>query len=152
MNRSIVSGMSSGRSPYGATACAMFSWQPSRGPRPYDSYRNRLHMRLCVSWMPLGSGVSLTIVSMGRQIVDMRVSPSVSLSRGTYSAPGLGTYRVREYEVDSFSRGFAALNTAMSTTCWPSRSVTRRCWPARSEEHTSELQSHVNLVCRLLLE
>src|SRR5690242_20858393 len=33
------------------------------------------------------------------------------------------------------------------------------CWgasvginPIRSEEHTSELQSHVNLVCRLLLE
>src|SRR6266571_2491830 len=25
-------------------------------------------------------------------------------------------------------------------------------WRARSEEHTSELQSHVNLVCRLLLE
>src|SRR6267142_4637425 len=25
-------------------------------------------------------------------------------------------------------------------------------FPARSEEHTSELQSHVNLVCRLLLE
>src|SRR6476661_10881437 len=33
----------------------------------------------------------------------------------------------------------------------------RRAWPARqaperSEEHTSELQSHLNLVCRLLLE
>src|SRR6267142_4425342 len=28
----------------------------------------------------------------------------------------------------------------------------RRSFPARSEEHTSELQSHVNLVCRLLLE
>src|SRR5690242_21032586 len=25
-------------------------------------------------------------------------------------------------------------------------------WAERSEEHTSELQSHVNLVCRLLLE
>src|SRR5690242_21053095 len=25
-------------------------------------------------------------------------------------------------------------------------------WPTRSEEHTSELQSHVNLVCRRLLE
>src|SRR5215204_6729980 len=25
-------------------------------------------------------------------------------------------------------------------------------WPARSEEHTSELQSHSDLVCRLLLE
>src|SRR5438477_10990002 len=28
----------------------------------------------------------------------------------------------------------------------------RRRRTARSEEHTSELQSHVNLVCRLLLE
>src|SRR5260370_30627513 len=29
----------------------------------------------------------------------------------------------------------------------------RRSYPARrSEEHTSELQSHLNLVCRLLLE
>src|SRR5256885_10620123 len=28
----------------------------------------------------------------------------------------------------------------------------RRCRPGRSEEHTSELQSPCNLVCRLLLE
>src|SRR6267142_6281665 len=28
----------------------------------------------------------------------------------------------------------------------------RSCPRSRSEEHTSELQSHVNLVCRLLLE
>src|SRR5690242_20942999 len=28
----------------------------------------------------------------------------------------------------------------------------RALWDRRSEEHTSELQSHVNLVCRLLLE
>src|SRR5688572_32090964 len=27
-----------------------------------------------------------------------------------------------------------------------------RTWPVRSEEHTSELQSQSNLVCRLLLE
>src|SRR5260370_27799689 len=27
-----------------------------------------------------------------------------------------------------------------------------QAWPGRSEEHTSELQSHLNLVCRLLLE
>src|SRR5438477_8853361 len=31
--------------------------------------------------------------------------------------------------------------------------IARRDWTLkRSEEHTSELQSHVNLVCRLLLE
>src|SRR6266571_3312234 len=34
---------------------------------------------------------------------------------------------------------------------WPVGS-SRRAGRARSEEHTSELQSHVNLVCRLLLE
>src|SRR5690242_21557811 len=35
----------------------------------------------------------------------------------------------------------------------PDRAARQRegVWP-RSEEHTSELQSHVNLVCRLLLE
>src|SRR5260370_28931876 len=30
--------------------------------------------------------------------------------------------------------------------------VARECGEIRSEEHTSELQSHLNLVCRLLLE
>src|SRR5260370_27183820 len=32
------------------------------------------------------------------------------------------------------------------------RSETSRSCEKRSEEHTSELQSHLNLVCRLLLE
>src|SRR5437588_9736448 len=31
-------------------------------------------------------------------------------------------------------------------------SISRICAPFRSEEHTSELQSHSDLVCRLLLE
>src|SRR6266480_6540535 len=34
----------------------------------------------------------------------------------------------------------------------PASSSSRSRRRARSEEHTSELQSHVNLVCRLLLE
>src|SRR2546430_7093900 len=37
-----------------------------------------------------------------------------------------------------------------STTC--NSSTTRCVTPERSEEHTSELQSQPNLVCRLLLE
>src|SRR5260370_25066859 len=32
------------------------------------------------------------------------------------------------------------------------RTLTIPCLSSRSEEHTSELQSHLNLVCRLLLE
>src|SRR6266480_7854664 len=35
---------------------------------------------------------------------------------------------------------------------WSSIRCATRVDPGRSEEHTSELQSHVNLVCRLLLE
>src|SRR5207237_10295703 len=33
-----------------------------------------------------------------------------------------------------------------------STTICGRCSQRRSEEHTSELQSHLNLVCRLLLE
>src|SRR5260370_40468025 len=37
--------------------------------------------------------------------------------------------------------------------CCMSRWLLPEKWPvSRSEEHTSELQSHLNLVCRLLLE
>src|SRR5947207_12324470 len=35
---------------------------------------------------------------------------------------------------------------------FPSRVLTSPLWASRSEEHTSELQSHSDLVCRLLLE
>src|SRR5260370_20207772 len=34
----------------------------------------------------------------------------------------------------------------------PTATVRTDAMPLRSEEHTSELQSHLNLVCRLLLE
>src|SRR5690242_20896507 len=40
---------------------------------------------------------------------------------------------------------------ALALSVWTSPSTASRLLP-RSEEHTSELQSHVNLVCRLLLE
>src|SRR5260370_22760038 len=48
--------------------------------------------------------------------------------------------------------GVVAGAAARSEGAWPARrpAAGRRRW--RSEEHTSELQSHLNLVCRLLLE
>src|SRR5438034_4274374 len=45
--------------------------------------------------------------------------------------------------LDSFGRPMASANVSH-----PGRTVR----PERSEEHTSELQSHSDLVCRLLLE
>src|SRR5260370_14078743 len=40
--------------------------------------------------------------------------------------------------------------TSATACCGIGGSSPKRAW--RSEEHTSELQSHLNLVCRLLLE
>src|SRR5580698_11550721 len=50
-----------------------------------------------------------------------------------------------------------SLHDALPTSEAPAVPGGPRPWPrcstpSRSEEHTSELQSHVNLVCRLLLE
>src|SRR5690242_21600310 len=44
-----------------------------------------------------------------------------------------------------------AAQSSQSESCCPLAGGARR-GPGRSEEHTSELQSHVNLVWRLLLE
>src|SRR5260370_11776983 len=45
---------------------------------------------------------------------------------------------------------WSAPRSVSTSRSWTSPTPTRL--PARSEEHTSELQSHLNLVCRLLLE
>src|SRR5690348_18508926 len=54
------------------------------------------------------------------------------------------------------ARPTAACSTRSGTTAsaTPGGTTWARCstWPTRSEEHTSELQSPVHLVCRLLLE
>src|SRR5690606_42020682 len=44
-------------------------------------------------------------------------------------------------------------STSVSAPCaWPKSMTSWSCAERRSEEHTSELQSRENLVCRLLLE
>src|SRR5699024_11910614 len=56
--------------------------------------------------------------------------------------------------IESWSRWFVG-SSRIIVDAWENRmraSSTRRLWPPRSEEHTSELQSRFDLVCRLLLE
>src|SRR5690242_20832957 len=48
--------------------------------------------------------------------------------------------------------GSQPLSTTDGRQPQPPHQRRRLLWTVRSEEHTSELQSHVNLVCRLLLE
>src|SRR5438477_9571105 len=52
----------------------------------------------------------------------------------------------------SAASGTARRGFRRSTAATSSSANGAARWCARSEEHTSELQSHVNLVCRLLLE
>src|SRR5438034_6397481 len=48
--------------------------------------------------------------------------------------------------------GMQRLELLISVENEASKRVAARCGYVRSEEHTSELQSHSDLVCRLLLE
>src|SRR5690554_7445956 len=48
--------------------------------------------------------------------------------------------------------GFPITNTLMGIGCYPATDKQHLGWLGRSEEHTSELQSRPQLVCRPLLE
>src|SRR2546430_9173098 len=55
----------------------------------------------------------------------------------------------RSFNAQAVARNAAAATPTATHAC---RSVSRPDGSSRSEEHTSELQSQSNLVCRLLLE
>src|SRR5260370_19138750 len=55
-------------------------------------------------------------------------------------------------DTQSASTLFAAPTAAERQKAWRPIANRRNARAPRSEEHTSELQSHLNLVCRLLLE
>src|SRR5260370_31650386 len=69
-------------------------------------------------------------------------------------------YTLSLHDALPISMRAAASRSRCSRSCsiflWAFASASEKCCRndcnARSEEHTSELQSHLNLVCRLLLE
>src|SRR5256886_11698245 len=71
--------------------------------------------------------------------VNIRTGLTGCSSASSISCRGMGEYTVKS--VWPARRSWAIASTVAST--WPN---------TRSEEHTSELQSQSNLVCRLLLE
>src|SRR2546430_9560522 len=75
--------------------------------------------------------------------------PYTTLFRSVDNQASPGTVLTLASLAVGASANFTASFTAPSNTCSVSSTVTAR---GRSEEHTSELQSQSNLVCRLLLE
>src|SRR5260370_10545292 len=70
--------------------------------------------------------------------VSLLIDHRYWLTRPDFPGEFAGTF-------DGFTDG-----TPMAAVCWPE--AVAGAGEFRSEEHTSELQSHLNLVCRLLLE
>src|SRR5256886_7373686 len=98
----------------------------------------------------------VTVVPCPGALVRPMVPPQLSTSRRAMASPRPDPLDVVE-NAGSKTRGStsAAIPRPSSSTASPDppsemRTVTRRA--PRSEEHTSELQSQSNLVCRLLLE
>src|SRR5438034_2254378 len=71
---------------------------------------------------------------------------------------GLGTFvssPIVDYDIlhlRTFAGDLSAKGERVATRFLGSRFAVADRWVSRSEEHTSELQSHSDLVCRLLLE
>src|SRR5207247_3624495 len=97
-------------------------------------------------------------LSLPRRPPTSPLFPYTTLFRSTSSAPtsGRGKPHGERSTASSVSRGISFSRSAMRGRAFPCPLPRRRGDRARrtprSEEHTSELQSRVDLVCRLLLE
>src|SRR5260221_9699133 len=78
-------------------------------------------------------------------------SAACSLSRNTSQSSRMKDANTAAWSHAAFT---CAISSARVTNCCSSSLTTtvNCCRQGRSEEHTSELQSHSDLVCRLLLE
>src|SRR5438477_8747745 len=86
---------------------------------------------------------------MSRHPPSPTLFPYTTLFRSVHpSCRGMGLGRRLLQDAVAFARqsGYHAI------FLWTVSALTAAARLYRSEEHTSELQSHVNLVCRLLLE
>src|SRR2546427_8980824 len=101
-----------------------------------------------VSWFSVAYGVGL--IGMGRFMDRIGVRVGLSVAVGLWSLASMGHALVRS--VAGFGVARALLGIGESGNFPAAVETVAEWFPQRSEEHTSELQSQSNLVCRLLLE
>src|SRR5256885_9768053 len=117
-----------------ATRCAPWRWTCAPRPRPARASRPTGRQHLARRTRRL-----LQLLHQHRQRLLLR-PPAKPQEPVTW--------------LSSSSTGPSSRGSSPSSSCWAARCPSSRCrWSnTRSEEHTSELQSPCNLVCRLLLE
>src|SRR5256886_15833253 len=114
------------------------------------------------------AGHDVTLVDPWAEQVEVIRERGISVT-GPHEPFGARPTAIHVHEAARLPRDYAIAFVAMKVydTAWATQLALRHlapdgyvvaaqhCWPdpvARSEEHTSELQSQSNLVCRLLLE
>src|SRR5207249_5264958 len=81
-----------------------------------------------------------------------RSSDLIHRPAGQGALPPIGRQRPLDSKCPALNQPHPS-TVACGTSSWSARALAPRAWrPRRSEEHTSELQSRFDLVCRLLLE
>src|SRR5438105_14946889 len=144
-----------------------FPWQRlsagagSKGPRLYDWVRLPLSCAVPAGWehwlvirrsIPVGAEPPelAYVLVFARQGTTLQAMVQVIGARWTVEQcfeVGKGEVGLDEYEVRSWQGWYRHI-----TLCMLAQAFLVALRAERSEEHTSELQSRVDLVCRLLLE
>src|SRR5207237_10605708 len=97
------------------------------------------------------STVSISILSYSFSLHD--ALPISGSPRSISATAFAGKVKCRQGNRKQTARWAGMSSMITAQTDRPAEQKALRLWPGvRSEEHTSELQSHLNLVCRLLLE
>src|SRR5882762_7005008 len=110
-------------------------------------YAERSNIEIAVVASPGAASVSVRAITSVTGHTEAR-QPCQTSPSSVVGTTARSTKRATAWSASptaSFASGGRTAGSCPKARC------RRRC-PPRSEEHTSELQSHLNLVCRLLLE
>src|SRR2546430_11669515 len=119
-----------------------------RRPRPPRNSKRRMKLRA-------QGTVTAVLVCAAALLLTAAAAATVSRSTVSYQTPDVSLVRQDGRSVSlprELDDGRPVLLNFIFTTCSSVCPLTSRTLEERSEEHTSELQSQSNLVCRLLLE
>src|SRR5207237_9887849 len=118
--------------------------QTARGERAYDIYSRLLKERVVFIVGPIDDYIANIVVA--QMLFLESENPEKDIALYINSPGGIVTAGLAIYDTMQF------VKPDVSTICiGQAASMGAVLLAGRSEEHTSELQSHLNLVCRLLL-